>query len=164
MYVRFTEPAILPSTLTAHKCLHIINGLSPGGVHACVLCWFSKKVICAIENVGNFLILVIHTKALQRKQTCFHCCWLARFLLKLYALIPLYYNWSLCEHIRKSVYFVSAKALDHKTLCIVLGWLTDKCCFYAPNRYNNRCFNVSYHKLCSHLSCLGAPFELTVLL
>ena len=43
-----------PSTLTAHKYLHIINEHALGGVHACVLCCVdSVKVVYTIESVRD---------------------------------------------------------------------------------------------------------------
>ena len=74
MHVRFTGPAALPSTLTAHKHLHIINGVSLGGVRACACvlrCADSVKVVCTIESVTDFLILVIVIKGHQRNTHAF---------------------------------------------------------------------------------------------
>ena len=70
--MRFTGSVIYQSTLTAHKHLHIINGLSLGGVHACVLCCIdSVKVAYAIESVTDLLILVIFIKGHQRNTHAF---------------------------------------------------------------------------------------------
>ena len=79
-----------PFTLTTYKYLHTINGHALGGVRACACvlrCADSVKVVCTIESMTDFLILVIHIKEHQRN-TCLHCSWLARSPLKLYDLLP----------------------------------------------------------------------------
>ena len=61
-----------PFTLTTYKYLHTINGHALGGVRACVLCCAdSVKVVCTIESVTDFLILVIVIKGHQRNTYAF---------------------------------------------------------------------------------------------
>ena len=98
----------------------------PMHVHEC--CVDSVKVVCAIESVTNFLILVIHIKGHQRKHTCFHCSWLARSPLKLYDLLP-YIRTEICVDTSGSLFALLVPRL--LTTNTVHGFMADVLFLYS---------------------------------